>query len=83
MVPGDHEYDGLVASPLANVDALLTDFCQWGWTMIPAIRASACLGGYWVSRRALTPVDGMTRMANPASIALVAQAAAWGCPSLG
>jgi len=58
IVSGGHEYDALVASSLADVDALLTDFRQWLWTMIPVILISACLGGYWVSRRALAPVDG-------------------------
>jgi heavy metal sensor kinase len=67
IVSGGHEYDALVASSLADVDALLTDFRQWLWTMIPVVLISACLGGYWVSRRALAPVDGMTRMARSIS----------------
>jgi heavy metal sensor kinase len=67
MDSGAYAYDALVASPLADTDAVLAGFRTWLWTMIPVLLLSACLGGYWVSRRALAPVDSMTRMARSIS----------------
>jgi heavy metal sensor kinase len=66
---GDIEYDGrayrtTVAAPLDPALSLLRDFRNALFLMIPALLAVACTGGYWLSRRALAPVDEITRTAR-------------------
>jgi heavy metal sensor kinase len=56
-------YDVAVASPLDEVDAVLADLRVLLLWLIPLDFAAACAGGYWISRRALAPVDAMTRAA--------------------
>lgn len=52
------------ATSLDDVDAILRELRNLLLWLIPADLAAACLGGYFVSRRALAPVAGMTRTAE-------------------
>jgi heavy metal sensor kinase len=51
----------------ANVRELNEGLDRFFWMLvyaIPLVLAAACLGGYWMSRRALVPVDEITRTAQ-------------------
>lgn len=51
----------------ANVRELNEGLDRFFWILvctIPAVLGLACVGGYWVSRRALVPVDEITRAAQ-------------------
>jgi heavy metal sensor kinase len=61
-------YDALVAAPLDDVESVLRDFRNLLLMMIPGVLLAACLGGYWISRRALQPVDEITRVARSISV---------------
>jgi len=65
---GGRPYDVLMAGPLDEVRAVMRDFRNLLLLLIPAVLAAACLGGYWISRRALAPVDGITRVAKSISV---------------
>ncbi len=54
-------YRVTVAAPMGPAYAALNRFHRWLLLFLPAVLAFAGLGGYWVSRRALAPVDQMTR----------------------
>lgn len=54
----------IMAIPLDEVRAVLRDFRALLFMMVPGVVAAACLGGWWVSRRALSPVDEITRAAR-------------------
>jgi heavy metal sensor kinase len=56
-------YKTVVATPLDEMDALLSDVRRLLLWLIPLDLAAACLGGYWISWRALQPVNAMTRKA--------------------
>jgi heavy metal sensor kinase len=56
-------YEAAVAVPLDEVEAVLGDLRVLLLWLIPLDFAAACGGGYWISRRALAPVDVMTRTA--------------------
>jgi heavy metal sensor kinase len=56
-------YEAAVAIPLDEVEAVLGDLRRLLLWLIPLDFAAACAGGYWISRRALAPVDAMTRAA--------------------
>ena len=62
------QYDVLVASPLDDVLAVSRDLRNLLLTAIPGVLLLACFGGYWVSRRALRPVDEITRDAKSISV---------------
>ncbi len=70
---GAKSYDALVASSLADLESVMKDFRQLLLLMIPAVLALACSGGYWISRRALAPVDEITRVAQSISVQNLAQ----------
>jgi heavy metal sensor kinase len=60
-------YTVTVAAPLAELDRGINEFL---WVLIPAvplILLIASLGGYWISRRALEPVDKITETARSIS----------------
>ena len=57
-----------MASPLDEVQAALRDFRRLLLMMIPGVLAAACLGGWWISRRALAPVDEITRVARSITV---------------
>jgi heavy metal sensor kinase len=65
---GGRPYDVLMAGPLDEVRAVMRAFRNLLLLMIPGVLAAACLGGYWISRRALAPVDGITRVAKSISV---------------
>jgi heavy metal sensor kinase len=54
-------YRVTVAAPMGPAYAALNRFHRWLLLLLPAVFALAGAGGYWVSRRALAPVDRMTR----------------------
>ena len=61
-------YTALVALSLDEVGAILADFRRLLLWMIPAVLGLACLGGYWLSSRALAPVDAITSVAKTISV---------------
>ena len=61
-------FDLLVAGPLDEVQAALSDFRRLLLMMVPGVLAAACLGGWWISRRALAPVDEITRVARSITV---------------
>jgi heavy metal sensor kinase len=65
---GGRPYDVLMAGPLDEVRAEMRAFRNLLLLMIPGVLAAACLGGYWISRRALAPVDEITRVAKSISV---------------
>ncbi len=56
-------FSAATAIPLDEMDAVLGDLKRLLVWLIPLDLAAACLGGYWISRRALRPVTAMTREA--------------------
>ena len=54
----------LVAVPLDSTEAMLRRTRTVFLGMAPAVLLMAALGGYWISRRALAPVDEITRTAQ-------------------
>jgi heavy metal sensor kinase len=70
---GGRPYEVLVAGPLEEVDAVMRDFRNLLLFLIPAVLAVACLGGYWLSMRALRPVDEITRVAKSISVQNLSQ----------
>jgi heavy metal sensor kinase len=68
VVDRGQQYDLLVAGPLDDVLAVTRDLRNLLLTAIPGVLLVACLGGYWLSRRALGPVDGITRDAKSISV---------------
>ena len=67
------QYRVLVATPLASTEATLHRLrTLFLWT-IPAVLLLASLGGYWISRRALAPVDEITLAARSIGIQNLSQ----------
>jgi heavy metal sensor kinase len=62
------QYDVLVAGPLDDVLNVTNDLRNLLLTAIPVVLLVACFGGYWLSRRALRPVDEITRDAKSISV---------------
>jgi two-component system, OmpR family, heavy metal sensor histidine kinase CusS len=54
-------YRVTVAAPMGPAYDALNRFHRWLFLLLPAVITLAGLGGYWVSRRALAPVDHITR----------------------
>jgi heavy metal sensor kinase len=65
---GGRSYEVVVAALLDEVRAVMRDFRNLLLMMVPAVLAAACLGGYWISRHALAPVDEITRVAKSISV---------------
>ncbi len=57
-----------MALSLDEIGAILADFRRLLLCMIPAVLALACAGGYWLSSRALAPVDAITSVAKTISV---------------
>lgn len=57
-------FEVLVAQSLDDVEAVMRDFRNLLLLMAPAALLVACLGGYWLSSRALRPVDAITTVAG-------------------
>ncbi|MGB7721691.1 MAG: ATP-binding protein [Bryobacteraceae bacterium] len=66
-------YDALVADSLDDTFAVMRDFRRLLFLIIPVVLGVACLGGYWLSSRALRPVDEITRVARSISAQNLAQ----------
>jgi two-component system heavy metal sensor histidine kinase CusS len=57
-------FDLLIVVPLDDFSGILGDFRMLLIMMIPGVLAMACLGGWWISKRALAPVDEITKVAK-------------------
>jgi heavy metal sensor kinase len=66
-------FDLLVAYPLEEVGAVMSDFRRLLFLTVPGVLLLACLGGYWLSLRALRPVDAMTSVAKSITVQNLAQ----------
>jgi heavy metal sensor kinase len=64
----DHTYDVLAASSLQEVRGVTHDLGDLVLTALPLMLLGAFVGGYWISRRALAPVDQITRVARSISV---------------
>jgi heavy metal sensor kinase len=65
---GDEVFSLFMAMPLDDVRTVMRDFRNLLMMMIPGILAAACLGGWWISRRALAPVDEITMVARSITV---------------
>lgn len=65
---GGRGYEVFVAAPLEEIQMVMRDFRNLLLLLTPAVLAAACLGGYWISRRALAPVDEITRVARSITV---------------
>lgn len=61
-------YQAAVASDLAPVREVMKQVRAVLFWLIPPVLALACAGGYWLGRRALAPVDEITRVAKSISV---------------
>ncbi len=61
-------FDLDVGAPTTNVVYVLDELRVLLWSLIPVMIAIACLGGVWLSRRALRPVQDVTAAALMISI---------------
>src|SRR6266446_333503 len=68
MMNAGKPYDVLLAVPLTDVRVIMRDFRNLLLLMIPLVLMIASGGGYWISRRALTPVDEITRVAKSITV---------------
>lgn len=64
LVAAGERWDVLVAISLSDMQALMGDLLRLLLLMIPAVAGVAGLGGYWLSLRALRPVDEITAVAK-------------------
>jgi two-component system heavy metal sensor histidine kinase CusS len=70
---GGAQYRILVATPLDPTEAILQHTRLLLLWTIPAVLAIASIGGYWISRRALAPVDEITAAARSIGIQNLSQ----------
>lgn len=61
------DFTAAVAIPLQNVSAATRELRNLMITTIPFVVLIALVGGYWISRRALAPVDEITQVARSIS----------------
>ena len=66
-------WEVLLALPLDEQNAILRDFRQLLLLLIPGALALACAGGYWLSTRALRPVDEITNVARSITLQNLSQ----------
>jgi two-component system, OmpR family, heavy metal sensor histidine kinase CusS len=64
LVAAGERWEVLVAISLEDVLALMRNLLRLLLLMVPAVVGIACLGGYWLSLRALRPVDEITAVAK-------------------
>jgi heavy metal sensor kinase len=67
VVAGGHNYSVQVAQNMDDFDEALSRFRRLLLAIIPALLLAASLAGYWISKRALAPVDSITRAAQEIS----------------
>jgi heavy metal sensor kinase len=65
---GDRILAATVAASLEDVEEIVRDFRNLLFVTIPAILVFSALGGYWMSRRALAPVDDITLAAKSITV---------------
>jgi heavy metal sensor kinase len=73
LTSGGEMFQLRVAIPLGEVEAVTRVFRYVLLGLIPAVLALASLGGYWLSRRALRPVDQITAAARSISVQNLSQ----------
>ena len=61
-------YEATVSQSLDETESVLRDFRAMLFLVIPAVLLVASLGGYWLSLRALRPVDAITKVAQSISV---------------
>ena len=61
---GGQTYTATAGASLDRVQSIVRDFRNLLFATAPGVLLIACLGGYWLSRRALRPVDEITRAAR-------------------
>ena len=66
-------YDAQVAVSLDEILSVMQDFRHLLLWMIPGVLIVACLGGYWLSSRALRPVDEITTVARSIGVQNLSQ----------
>ena len=66
-------YDAQVAVSLDEIVSVMQDFRHLLLWMIPGVLIVACLGGYWLSSRALRPVDEITTVARSIGVQNLSQ----------
>jgi heavy metal sensor kinase len=66
-------FDLEIASPIANAEHTLDSLRFLLWSTIPVVIAIACIGGTWLSGRALKPVNDITAAALTISIENLAE----------
>lgn len=59
-----HVYQARIGTPIGEVKKTLSAFQKYLWMMAPIVLLVAAGVGYWLSRRALEPVDRLTRAAR-------------------
>jgi heavy metal sensor kinase len=64
---GGHVYSIQIAQNMDDFEEATLRFRRLLIAVIPALLLAASLGGYWISRRALAPVDEITRAAQEIS----------------
>lgn len=65
---GGETYRVRAAASLDGVQSVLRELRGLVAFMIPLVLLIACIGGYWISTRALAPVDEITRTAKSISV---------------
>lgn len=73
LAVGQEKYQILVATPLDGVEATLRRIRTLFLFAAPVVMLMAALGGYWISRRALAPVDALTSAARTIGIQNLSQ----------
>lgn len=68
VVVNNQPYAIQVAAPLKEFHEALERFRLILWLSVPLLLIGATIGGYWISRRALKPVDQITTAAESISI---------------
>jgi two-component system heavy metal sensor histidine kinase CusS len=78
MFTADIRYEGqtytaTVGASLERVQSIVRDFRNLLFATAPGVLLIACLGGYWLSRRALRPVDEITHAARSIGLTSLSQ----------
>jgi heavy metal sensor kinase len=66
-------FEAHVAIPLDEILGVMRAFRQLLLFLIPAVLTVSCLGGYWLSSRALRPVDEITTVARSIGVQNLSQ----------
>jgi heavy metal sensor kinase len=66
-------FDAQVAISLDETMGLLRDFRRLLLLLVPAVLVVSCMGGYWLSSRALRPVDKITTVARSIGVQNLSQ----------